>query len=248
MLTEERYSRILAALEQKGSVTTAELMVSLGASESTIRRDLNSLAQEGALIKVHGGAIPAESTFENRDDEVLLRRERNIESKIRIAKYAAGLIVPGDFVYLDAGTTTEEMIAHIKATDVTFVTNAISHARALGQRGFTCYILGGEFKSITEAIVGEEAVLSASKYNFTKGFFGVNGITRTNGFTTPEVREAMVKQAALTSCKECYVLADGSKFGQSAAVSFGEFDSACVITTGDVPKQYKSCTNIMEVK
>ncbi len=248
MLTEERYSRILAALEQKGSVTTAELMVALGASESTVRRDLNNLAAEGALIKVHGGAIPTENTFENHDDEVLFRRQRNIESKIKVAKYAAGLIVPGDFVYLDAGTTTEEMISYIKAADVTFVTNAITHARALGQRGYTCYILGGEFKSITEAIVGEEAVLSAEKYNFTKGFFGVNGITRTNGYTTPEVREAMVKKAALNSCKEAYVLADGSKFGQVSPVSFGEFDSAVVITADDVPKQYKSYTNIMEVK
>lgn len=85
------------------------------------------------------------------------------------------------------------MIDFITARQAVFVTNAITHAKKLAQKGCTVYILGGEFKAITEAIVGEEAVSSVEKYNFTKGFWGANGISMQRGFSTPELKEALVK-------------------------------------------------------
>ena len=169
MLTEERFTRILSILESMGSVTVQQLMTELDASESTIRRDLNTLDANGQLIKVHGGAILKNTAYSTEDDEVMQRRERNKGAKEKIAQYAAGLIGPGDFVYIDAGTTTDLMIDFITARQAVFVTNAITHAKKLAQKGCTVYILGGEFKAITEAIVGEEAVSSVEKYNFTKG-------------------------------------------------------------------------------
>ena len=72
--------------------------------------------------------------------------------------------------------------------------NSLTNAKRISDRGYTVYILGGEFKSTTEAIVGDEAVVTLDKYNFTKGFWGTNGITVKNGFTTPEIKEAMVKR------------------------------------------------------
>lgn len=160
MLTEERFTRILSILESMGSVTVQQLMTELDASESTIRRDLNTLDANGQLIKVHGGAILKNTAYSTEDDEVMQRRERNKGAKEKIAQYAAGLIGPGDFVYIDAGTTTDLMIDFITARQAVFVTNAITHAKKLAQKGCTVYILGGEFKAITEAIVGEEAVSS----------------------------------------------------------------------------------------
>ena len=92
-----------------------------------------------------------------------------------------------DVVYLDAGTTTELMIDPMLNRNAMYVTNAIGHARKLAALGCTVYLLGGEFKGTTDAIVGEEAVLSIAKYNFTKGFFrnqwrdGRTGIYHTGG-------------------------------------------------------------------
>ena len=63
------------------------------------------------------------------------RRERNKGAKEKIAKYAAGLIEPGDFVYIDAGTTTDLMIDFITVRQAVFVTNAITHAKKLAQKG-----------------------------------------------------------------------------------------------------------------
>lgn len=246
MLAEERFAIILDIIEKQGSATVSELMKALDASESTIRRDLSLLNKNGSVIKVHGGAVSKKQNITTRDENVSSRQTKNAQDKLKIAKYAASLIEPNDFVYLDAGTTTEMMIDFIDTTEATFVTNAISHAKKIAIKGCRVYILGGEFKSKTEAIVGEEAVATLEKYNFTKGFWGTNGVTLENGFTTPEIKEAMVKKKSMEHCKECYVLADASKFEEVSSIKFAEFDAATIITTEyHSQKKYK---NIKEVK
>ena len=164
-----------------------------------------------------------------------------------IGKYAASLIEPGDFVYLDAGTTTERVIDYLSHNNAVFVTNAVTHAKKLAEKGFTVYIPGGEFKAVTEAIVGEEAVAAIEKYNFTKGFWGANGVSRQRGFSTPEPKEAMVKRKSMENCKQPYILADESKFNQISSVTFGDFESATVITTGLKQKIFQNCRNIIQV-
>jgi len=245
MLTEERFARILDLVNGKGSVTVQELMQELDASESTVRRDLNSMARKDLLTKVHGGAIAKNTTFRTIDEVVTNRQSQNIEEKDLIAQAAAKLIERDEFVYLDAGTTTERMIEYLDAHNITFVTNAISHAKRLAERGYRAYILGGEYKSATEAIVGEEAVETLEKYNFTKGFFGTNGVSVAKGYTTPEVKEAMVKKKAMENCKEKFVLADPSKFSEISSVKFADFEDAKVITT-KATEQYKKYKNVLE--
>ena len=202
MLTEERFAKILSILERMGSVTVQQLMTELDASESTVRRDLNTLDANGQLVKVHGGAILKNTVYSTIDDEVVHRKEQNREAKDKIARYAAGLITAEDFVYIDAGTTTERMIDYIANRQAVFVTNAIGHAKKLAEHGCKVYILGGEFKAVTEAIVGEEAVFTLDKYNFTKGFWGANGVSLQKGFSTPELKEAMVKRKSMENCRD----------------------------------------------
>lgn len=248
MLTEERYARILSILEGVGSVTVQQLMTELDTSESTVRRDLAALDASGQLTKVHGGAILRNASYSTVDDEVVHRKEQNKEEKEKIAKYAASLITDSDFVYLDAGTTTERMIDHITSRGAVFVTNAITHAKRLAERGFTVYILGGEFKAVTEAIVGEEAVVTLEKYNFTKGFWGTNAISLGTGYSTPELKEALVKRKSMESCKECYVLADQSKFNQVSSVTFADFARAKIITTDLKQNAYIKKENVINLK
>ena len=247
MLAEERFSRILSIIEAEGSATIQELMTALDASESTVRRDLITMDENGLLTKVHGGAIARRPSVSTHDEDVRNRKTMNAEQKNAIAKYAASLIRPDDFVYLDAGTSTEAMIPFIKETQAVFVTNAISHAKRLAERGFTVYLLGGEFKAVTEAIVGEEAVAALEKYNFTKGFWGANGVSLQKGYSTPELKEAMVKKKSMENCKERFVLADESKFNQISSVTFAPFEGATVITTGLSLPAYKNCKNVANI-
>ena len=129
MLTEERYNIILELLREKRSVTVAEIKDRLGISESTIRRDLNALAQEGKLTKVFGGAVAPDNVSNGIELSVPQKLQVNEREKRLIAGYAAAMIKPHDFVYLDAGTTTGYMLEYPLETSATFVTNAVSHAR-----------------------------------------------------------------------------------------------------------------------
>ncbi|MBQ2664891.1 MAG: DeoR/GlpR transcriptional regulator [Clostridia bacterium] len=237
MLPGERCEEILRIINERGSISNQELVALTGASESTIRRDITALADENRIMRVHGGAMSLNSGIRMEDKDVGARRAENGDEKRIIGMYAASLIENGDLVYIDAGTTTEYMIDYITAVGVTFVTNALTHAVRLAQRGFNAYILGGQVKSVTEAIIDSEAIISLSKYNFTKGFFGTNGVSLKRGFTTPDVREADVKKYAMSRCFEPYILCDASKFGKVSRVTFASGGDAAVITE-KIPEGY----------
>ena len=248
MLTQERHALILEKLEKESVVYLSDLINLLDASESTIRRDLNYLDKAGLLKKVHGGATSLNSKLINTTEfEVEVRQGINKEEKIAIAKYAASLIKNDDLIYIDSGTTTELIIDFIEAKGATFVTNGIGHAKKLIHKNLTTYILGGELKLTTEAIIGIEAINSLRKYNFTKGFFGANGIDIERGFTTPDIREAMVKEEALKKSKLSFVLADNSKFNEVSSITFGEISNTSIITTKLEDIRFKKVTKIVEV-
>ena len=249
MLTEERFAKIVKIVNQEGTVTVLELAQAIGISESTIRRDLNQLDKLGRIRKVHGGATAAVLMSDGHERNMQEKYSRNIEEKRAIAAYAATLVHPNDFVFLDAGSTTEQMAEYLEENTAFYVTNGITLAQKLAARGFKTMLLAGRVKASTDAVIGMEAVSSLAQYHFTRGFFGTNGITVAEGFTTPDLEEAANKRAAMEHCRQCYVLADNSKFDTLSNVSFGELGKAKIITTrGNVRlKNYKQHTEVIEV-
>lgn len=248
MLTEERHSIILETVNKNKNVELGELCELLNTSESTVRRDLGLLDKKGLLVKVRGGAIAvADESFTAAEPNVEEKAGLFAAEKEAIARYAASLIEDGDFVYIDAGTTTEKMIEYIPSKSVTFVTNAFINAKKLAQRGFKVIILAGEIKPSTEAIVGSEAVSSLMCYNFTKCFMGVNGISVKGGISTPDKSEAAVKRTAVSRSKEVYILGDHSKFGKIFSVKFSELNWGKIITDKVPDKKYLSEASVKEV-
>ena len=247
MLTEQRYEIILDLLREKNSVTVTELKDILNASESTVRRDITALYKAGKLTRVFGGAVALEHTVNAYEPTVAQKVELNIEEKKKIAVYAAALIRPEDFVYLDAGTTTGYMLEHLEGSGATFVTNGVSHARALAQMGVRVLLIGGELKGSTDAVIGSQAMQMLKNYHFTKGFFGTNGMTQREGFTTPDTSEAIVKSTAMKQCKDVYILTDKSKFGEVSSVTFGGFTDAKILTE-EIPEEYQDSKNILKVE
>ena len=122
MLTEQRFDIILKLLEERKSITVTELRELLDASESTVRRDITALDKAGKLTKVFGGAVALNHKVTAYEPTVAQKSELNKEEKKKIAKYAAGLITPDDFVYLDAGTTTGLMLEYLAGARAVFVT------------------------------------------------------------------------------------------------------------------------------
>lgn len=213
MLTQQRHEIILKLLREKGSITVTEVRDLLDTSESTVRRDITALDKEGKLEKVFGGAVELKERVTAYEYSVAEKMGLKLEEKHRIARYAAGLIQDEDFVYIDAGTTTGDMLKFLQVTRAVFVIPMpVAHAQSLAERGFKVFLVGGELKGSTEAVIGNQAMNTLREYHFTKGFFGTNGITKKSGCTTPDANEAAVKSAAMQQCRECYVLCDSSKF------------------------------------
>lgn len=244
MLAEDRLEKIVSLVNEHGSITATELMQLLDASESTIRRDLTRLAQLGRIVKVHGGATAVNRTVVSADQTVYEKYSVHLEEKTAIARFAATLIGPDDFVYIDAGSTTERLVDFITERRATYFTNSISVAHTLLSKGCRVLVPAGELKPVTEALVGEQTVDTLRRYHFTIGFFGTNGATPDEGFTTPETGEALVKATALTQTLRPYVLCDSSKFSMVSPVTFADFDDATVVT--DVlPADLEEYTNII---
>ena len=230
MFVEQRFHVILSELETQHAASVARLCELTGASEATIRRDLNILSEQGQLQKVHGGAMLSAGKFLGIEPDVSTKNQLFQAEKEQIAAYAAGLIGGDDVVFLDAGTTTARMLPHLKGCSATFVTNSVDAMQQLAALGLRSYSLGGLLRPETNAMVGAMALDALTQFNFTKAFLGTNGITLRQGFTTPDREEAAIKRAAAGQACRTYILADASKFQIVTAVSFLKLEQAEILT------------------
>ena len=111
-------------MKTDGSVLVSKLSVELGVTEETVRRDLEKLEKQEALVRTHGGAIPVDES--NHEMSLEKRKHLNANAKERLAKEAVKYILPGDTVFLEASTTTFYMARELKnLKDITIVTNSI---------------------------------------------------------------------------------------------------------------------------
>ena len=249
MIAEERLARIVELVNKQGAVSLPQLVRELDASESTIRRDLSKLNDSGLLTKVHGGATRLRDDYVLADQSFAGRRTLHMAQKRAIAAYAATLIGPDDFVFIDGGTTTECLVDAITQTNALYLTNSLPHAQRLLAKGCRTLLPGGDIKPLTEVLVGAETVNTIRRYNFTLGFWGTNGAGRDTGFTTPEFSEAAVKQISLEHTVKPYVLCDSSKFSKISLITFAAFKDATVVTDclGPTDDALRTAGNVIEV-
>ena len=247
MLAEQRLRAILQQVSQRQTVSVADLCQLTGASEATIRRDLNALARQGKLVKIHGGATSLEEEEFLAREPDLATKQRYAREKERIARYAAGLVSGDDEVFLDTGTTVLHMADHLKDSKALFVTSSIDLAGMLSAHECHVYILGGTLKPGTVDIVGAEALETLRRYNFTKVFLGASGVSVSQGFTTPDPEAAALKSLAASRAQTAYMLVDSSKFGRVTAASILPLGRAGIITDRVPDEKYLDCTEIVEV-
>lgn len=228
MLTEERYAIIIERLQQRGIVKLQELVELLGTSESTVRRDLVDLEEQGMLRRIHGGAaLPKDNRQEPGMNE---KTFKNIQEKDLIARRAARQLRDGDCIFLDAGTTTLKMISYIEAEQVTVVTNGLSHVEALVGKNIRSYLLGGMMKMHTKAVIGSMAMQNMEQFRFDKCFLGANGVDAQMGYTTPDPEEALIKRRAKELSGAAFILADSSKLGEVLFARMFDLEDAYLIT------------------
>ena len=154
-----------------------------------------------------------------------------MEEKKQIAKYAGfPESRPGDFVYVDAGSSTEYLVEYIEERDASYVTNSMSHALKLAGKGMKVSILGGNVKGTTEAVVGADAMETLRRYHFTRGFWERTESAKKEGLYHAGDGRSSGETAVHETDQGCYVLCDGSKFGKIAQVTFAELADVTVIT------------------
>jgi DeoR family transcriptional regulator, fructose operon transcriptional repressor len=240
LLISERHRLILDYLKEKENVKVHELVELTKSSESTLRRDLDQLEKENFLKRVHGGASLLQR--KRAEPSMVEKSTQNLKEKAILAKYAAQLIEDGECVYLDAGTTTYQMIQYLDQKNIVVVTNGIDHLDALHEKDINTYLIGGFVKKVTRAMIGSNAYESIQNYRFDKCFIGTNAIHHELGFTTPDPEEAHLKAKAINLSREPFVLADHTKFGEVSFSKFADLHQAKIITNEEdsmILKKYK---------
>jgi DeoR family fructose operon transcriptional repressor len=216
LIPAQRKREILQYLEAHQVVRTAALRQLLGASEATIRRDLEQLEREGVLERTHGGAVrtqrmPVEPAYAH---SALVHPNE----KRWIGREAAALVDSGDTVYLNSGTTIAEVARHLAARSelqrITVITNSLTAALEMIGADFEIILLGGAFRPLANSTFGPFATGSLRQTSADKAFIGIDGITLKYGCTTPATAEAEVGQVMIERTRgPVVVVADSSKWG-----------------------------------
>ena len=235
MLARQRQAAILERVRSTGGVRVTELATEFGVSDMTIRRDLDTLHEQGLLAKVHGGATIAGPSS---TDEPGFRAKsvRQSAEKAAIATRAAQLVQPGAAIALSAGTTTAELARRlVDVPGLTVVTNSLPVAEILhvGGRPDQTVVLTGGLRTPSDALVGPLAVSAIASLHLDLLFLGVHGISERAGFTTPNLMEADTDRALVAAADRLVVLADHTKWGTVGISSIVGLDAANVVITDD---------------
>ncbi len=212
MILDQRRDEILQAIEQQGFVSLQELVTRLGASESTVRRDLEFLDGIGQIRRTRGGAAytgESITPFEERFQRASLEKQT-------IAKVVADLILPGETILLDGGTTTLEVARELVGKALQVVTNSLPIANLLAQQpNIELILIGGYLYPRTGVALGPLAEAALREVHVPRVIMGTGGITE-KGLFNSNTLLVECERLMLEAAKEVWVVADSSKFGRSA--------------------------------
>lgn len=231
MLTDERRQVILEKLQSRKAVKTSDLSEAFAVSSMTVRNDLNALAEQGQIIRVHGGAIArkwltAEPSYNDKASV-------NQEEKEAIGRHAASLVEEGMAVFIGNGTTTMAAIRHLpKDTSFRVFTNALNHALEVSNfPRAQVFVVGGYLRGISLAMVGRLAHQALKGIYFDLAFLGVNGISIDRGLTIPSLEEAETASQIIEHSQRVVIVADHTKFNSVSHGKIADVSDIDVIIT-----------------
>ncbi len=235
MNTAERHAKIVEWVLEKGSISIAEIARLFNVSEMTARRDLNELDRQGLLRRVHGGAIA--NLGRSYEPPFNTRATKNQPAKRAIGRKAAELVYDGDSIALDVGTTTLEIVPHLKARrNLTIVTSCLQIANAVVNHlslevDARLILTGGIVRPRELSMIGAMAERIYQELHVDKAFIGVGGISLEDGLTEYNLEDTQIKQVLLRTAREKIVVADSSKFGITAFASIAPLSAIDAIVT-----------------
>ncbi|OKH98134.1 DeoR family transcriptional regulator [Streptomyces sp. CB02923] len=243
LLAEQRRALILDEVRRRGGVRVNELTRRLNVSDMTVRRDLDALARQGMVEKVHGGAVPV-SEPSSHEPGFEAKSGLELSAKEDIAKAAARMAAPGGAIALAGGTTAFALAQQLlEVPDLTVVTNSVRVADVFynAQRaaagggaprpGAATVVLTGGVRTPSDTLVGPVADAAIRSLHFDVLFLGVHGISVEAGLSTPNLAEAETNRHFVRSARRVVVVADHTKWGTVGLSSFASLEDVDVLVT-----------------
>ena len=239
MLAAQRKARILEEVSLSGAKRITDLAESLGVSEVTIRRDVEQLANQGLVDKVHGG-VTANSLSSTVEPPFSFNSMREQAAKDAMAQVASSMVKPGMAIALMGGSSVYALAKRLRdVPSLTIVTNSVpvSDLFAQSPRADQTVVLTGGVRTPTDSLVGNIASEVFSRFNLDIVFMGTHGMDSEFGFSSPNLVEAETNREVIRRAAKFVVLADHTKWGVRGFTSFANFESAdLVITTEGLSK------------
>jgi DeoR family transcriptional regulator, aga operon transcriptional repressor len=230
----ERQDQILQWLYRQPRLTVSGICEQFGISEATARRDLETLASQGKLQRVHGGAISLRQA--PPELPMIQRQKEQADEKHRVGIAAAGLVRDGETIFLGSGTTVLEVARHLrhnralgKPTGLTVITNSLPVANTLADvPGITLICLGGILRQSELSFIGHITEQAIAEVRADKVFIGIHALSLEEGLTNDYLPETLTDRAILRAGREVILVVDHTKIGHVSTVLLAPID--CVHT------------------
>jgi DeoR/GlpR family transcriptional regulator of sugar metabolism len=214
----ERQHQLLRLIEERRRVTIPQVCEALQVSEATARRDLNALAEEGTIVRIHGGARALHQA--PPEPPVMQRAQEQAEEKQRIAAAAAAQVADGDTLFLGSGTTTMEVARLLRNhRSLTVFSNSLLVAAALGgAAGVEVTLLGGTVRASEQSLIGPLTMRGLADLRAVKVIMGIRALHPVEGLTNAYLDESLVDRALLQAASQVILVADHTKCGRVSTV------------------------------
>lgn len=237
MSQQSRHERILELVNRQGFVTTEELTQAFGMTPQTLRRDLNTLHEQGLLRRHHGGAGAVASSTANTAYQQ--RRVQQAEEKQRIAAAVADHVPDHASLFINIGTTNDAIAQALLARrGLKVITNNLHVANTLGPReDFEVIIAGGQVRPSDGGIIGEATLDLVNQFKVDIAVIGISGIDEDGTLLDFDYHEVRVSQAMCANARQVFLAADHTKFGRKAMIRMGNLAQVHTLFTDARPPE-----------
>jgi DeoR/GlpR family transcriptional regulator of sugar metabolism len=243
LATLERHRQIAHFIQGQEQVSVQELCDRFAISLATARRDLDALAEQGKIQRVHGGAValPLNGAGAHADSPTLARALEQTEEKASIGAAAAAQVQDGETVFLGSGTTVLEVALRLhNRRRLNVITNSLLVLNVLNNApDVTVVSLGGLFNRTEMSFIGHITQQSLSEVRADKIFMGIGAVDLQHGLTNTDLQETLTDRAILRIGREVVLLADHTKCGRAAAAFVAPLSAVhTFITDARTPSEF----------
>lgn len=235
-MKEKRIQEIKKHIDSNEFVSLDDLCAKFEISINTLRRDINILEERGLIQKIYGGV----ATVSQKMTSFEVRTSKFHSEKEKISAFAASLIEPNQLVFIDAGTTTQNMVKYLPTKfKYTVMTNSLDIINGVAiLDNVTLMTIGHIFKKETKAFIdndNDNVDSLLDKYNVHKAFMASTGISIEHGLTNYDIQEYGIKKSLVQKSQQVFLLADVSKFDRVSLLTYANLDELSGVITSALP-------------